>query len=303
MKRQLLICIPIMTTCLVVLGPLFSFNSGTDSPFSAMGQASSCGSPGEPGTCSRSGCHGAGSGGLADNAGPGSVSYTSVPAITGNNYVPGQVYHMTVTVAEAGKAHYGFGCEILDNTGNTNTHVNNTSGTITVTDATNTRTWQAFGTGRLAITHSSAGGYSSNSASFIFDWTAPASGVVNMYLCGNATNNNTVADAPDNIYSLNQQLSPLATGIQEVTSEPISILAYPIPAHDVLNVSFKAQEEGTLKMSLYSIDGLLVRLLDNKNIQQGPYSNTYNINDLPRGTYMIHMELAGRSHSKMIMIQ
>src|ERR1035437_6964799 len=87
------------------------------------GQASSTGSPGELGTCSRSGCHGAGNGGLADNAGPGSVTITSNPAMAGGNqYVAGQTYTMTVTVAETAKPRFGFACEILDNSGSTNTH-------------------------------------------------------------------------------------------------------------------------------------------------------------------------------------
>ncbi|HXC03407.1 MAG TPA: hypothetical protein VNZ86_01570, partial [Bacteroidia bacterium] len=87
MKRKLLFFTPALFLSLIVLGPLCSFNSGIDSVTSGQGQASSVGSPGEMGTCSRSGCHGAGSGGLADNAGPGSVTYTSVPAITGNQYI------------------------------------------------------------------------------------------------------------------------------------------------------------------------------------------------------------------------
>jgi|GEM_PF-539626 hypothetical protein len=303
MKRKLLICIPALLISLIALGPLCSFNAGLDKNKSAMGQASSCGSPGEPGTCSRSGCHGAGSGGLADNGGPGSLTITAVPAISGNNYVPGQLYHMTVTVNESGKAHYGFGCEILDNSGNTNTHTNNTAGTITVTDAANTTTWQAYGTGRLAITQNSSGGYSSNTASFIFDWTAPSSGIVNIYLCGNATNNDGSADAPDNIYSLNRQLSPLATGIVEQETEAISMHAYPVPAHDVLYLSFKTNEDGRLLVNLYSIDGLLIRTLENKGIEAGPYNQSYTIGDLPKGTYVIRMEVGNATHSKLIMIQ
>ncbi|MFI5149071.1 MAG: choice-of-anchor V domain-containing protein [Bacteroidia bacterium] len=304
MKRKPLIWIPVFAGSLLVLGPLCSFNSDTDTSItSAQGQASSVGSPGEMGTCSRSGCHGSGSGGLADNAGPGSVTYTSVPAITGIQYAPGQVYHFTVKVAEAGKAHYGFACEILDNSGSTNGHINNTAGTITVTDATNTRTWQAFGTGRLSVTHSSAGGYSSNSASFIFDWTAPASGTVNIYLCGNATNNNAIADGPDNVYVLNQQLTPLATGIAETEPENLSILAYPVPTRDFLNISFKAREEGCLTLNLYSIDGLLVRVLDKRNYQAGPFAQAYAGGDLPKGTYILRMENGKNSHSKMIMVQ
>ncbi|HXC05810.1 MAG TPA: choice-of-anchor V domain-containing protein, partial [Bacteroidia bacterium] len=206
-------------------------------------------------------------------------------------------------VSETGKTRFGFACEILDNSGSTNGHINNTAGTITVTDATNTRTWQAFGTGRLSVTHSSPGGFASNTASFIFDWTAPASGIVNIYLCGNAANNNGVADSGDNVYVLNQQLNPLATGISGYEQEKMDILAYPVPAHDVFHLSFKAKEEGNLTVSLYSMDGLLVRAYDKTSYASGPFTQTYPVTDLPRGTYIIRMETGKTSHSKMIMIQ
>lgn len=271
---------------LCTLMPLLSFNSG-NSISSAQGQASSCGSPGEPGTCSRSTCHGAGSGGLADNAGPGSVVLNAVPALVGTNYKPGQLYHMTVTVNETGKTHFGFGIEILDNTGNTNTQVNNTAGTFTVTDATNTRTWQAFGTGRLALTHNTKGGVATNTCSFTFDWTAPASGTINMYLAGNATNNNGAADAADNVYTLQKTLTALSTGIEEQSPQKFSVSTYPNPASSGIHFAAEISQSGRLQTGLYNALGMLVKSFDDKEIAAGIYQSDYSLTDIARGMYFL----------------
>jgi len=289
---------------LATLAPLCSFNSGTtDSTMSATGQASSVGSPGEMGTCSRSGCHGAGSGGLADNAGPGSVTWTSVPAMSFSQYSPGQVYHMTVTVAETGKTHFGFELEMLDNSGSTNGHVNNSSGTLKVTDAAHTQIWQAFGTGRLSLGHSSGGGLATNTCSFTFDWTAPSTGTVNMYLCGNATNNNQAADAPDNVYSVHQQLTPLVTAVVEKEQETFTVTAFPVPTRDILNISCKVPEEGNLLVGLFNNSGLLIRTLDNRNLEPGQFTGSYSVGDLSKGIYFLRITCGNETRSKPIMIQ
>src|ERR1700756_1904791 len=78
------------------------------------GASSQTPAPGEV-TCSQSGCHGTGngegsSGGLADNTGGGSVSISGISG----TYVPGTVYHVTVTVNQLGATRFGFNCEALD---------------------------------------------------------------------------------------------------------------------------------------------------------------------------------------------
>ncbi|MGZ4035284.1 MAG: choice-of-anchor V domain-containing protein, partial [Bacteroidia bacterium] len=171
----------------------------------ANGTSSSTGAPGEPHTCSQAGCHGAGdgsssTGGLADNAGPGGIVISSVPAfIGGTQYTPGTTYHMTITINETGKLIFGMDAEILDNSGATDTHINNAIGTYTLTDPAHTRFAQAFGTGRKCVTHVTDGGLSTNTASFIFDWTAPATGVVNIYTSAVAANHDNLPNANDNV--------------------------------------------------------------------------------------------------------
>src|ERR1700741_764898 len=81
------------------------------------GKLGNSGAPGES-TCSQPHCHGAGNGngstgGLADNLGPGSIAI-SCSNMPGGVYVPGTVYHMTVTVTEAGKSLFGFDAVAVD---------------------------------------------------------------------------------------------------------------------------------------------------------------------------------------------
>jgi hypothetical protein len=282
--------------------PLLSFNSGNGTS-SAQGQASSCGSPGEPGTCSRNTCHGAGSGGLADNGGSGSAVLNAVPALVATNYKPGQLYHMTVTVSETGKTRFGFGIEILDNTGSTDGHVNNTAGSFTVTDAVNTRTWQAFGTGRMALTHNTAGGQTSNTSSFTFDWTAPASGTINLYLAGNATNNNGGADAADNVYTLQKSFTPLTTGISEQRGQKFEVNTYPNPANSVIHFAASIPQSARLQAGLYNSLGMLVSTLDDKELSSGNYQSDYSLAGIAKGIYFLKASCGEELVCRTIIVQ
>jgi len=273
------------------------------------GQASSCGSPGELGTCSRSGCHGAGGtpAGIADNAGPGSVTLTAVPALASNQYIPGQVYNMTVTVAQTGIKRFGFGCEILDNSGSTNGKINNTAGTITVTDHINTRTWCAFGTGRCSMTHDTNGGFALNTYSFHFNWTAPSAGYVydsvNIYLCGNACNNNLKADSADYVYSKHIILTKSLTSIANLQANALGLNIYPVPASRQLTVSFSLTEENNVTARLYSIDGKMIKELENNNIAAGNFNQTYSIDGVAKGMYFLNVTAGTTVETKKIIIE
>jgi hypothetical protein len=142
------------------------------------GIAGKTSSPGEL-TCVNS-CHNS----FALNSGPGSITI-SAAGMTNNQYVPGQVYNMTVTVAQTGVGLFGFDTEAL-------LASNNNAGTFTVTDAVSTRikTITVSGVVRNNMTHKLNGGASSGSKNFTFNWTAPAagSGNVTFYFSGVAAN-------------------------------------------------------------------------------------------------------------------
>jgi len=272
------------------------------------GISGSCASPGEPGTCSRSGCHGAGAtpAGIPDNTGPGSVSFSTSPVMTSNQYIPGTTYTVTVTVSQTGKKRFGFACEILDNSGSTNGHINNSAGTITVTDHIHTRTWYAFGSGRMDITQDTLGGLAANTASFNFNWTAPAKGfgTVNVYLCGNAANHDALADSGDYIYSQHIVLTEgVPTNVNEVTSTITGINIFPNPTSQFINLSATISEAGNLTIELYSMDGKMARTLENTTASAGAFTRNYSISDLPKGIYLVRVTNNDYTSAKPLIIQ
>jgi len=278
----------------------------TSSTLDSSGKLGNSGAPGES-TCSQSGCHGAGNGnsttgGLPDNGGPGSITLTSTPVLTGNQYVPNTTYHMTITVSETGKSLFGFDFEALDNSGSTNTSVNNSVGLITITDATHTRKGQSFGTGRVTVTHKSSGGAFANTASFNFDWTAPASGTLNLYYDGNAANGNAIADAQDNVYAHNIQITPAtSTGI-EVVKNSFSVETFPNPATGVFTVRFNADRTQNIDIQLFSMDGKLIKNLTNKKVAAGLFTETFNTEGMAHGLYLLRINMGGQSEAHRLFI-
>lgn len=276
------------------------------------GKLGNTGAPGEF-TCSQSGCHGAGNGpnasgnpttgGLPDNGGPGSVTITSVPAFTGGNqYVPNTTYSITITVSQTGINLFGFSFEAVDNSGSTNLSVNNAVGTITITDPTHTRENQPYGTGRNCATHQTNGGAFPNSASFNFNWTAPASGIANIYYDGNATNSDGYADAQDNVYAHSLQLSPATTGIASVNNHNSSVEIFPNPSTDMFTVHFNMNEANDVDMQLYSVDGKSLKTLVSKKVAAGMFTQSFSTEGLTTGFYFVRINMGGHAETHQIFV-
>lgn len=286
-----------------------AFDSGTKKVENAGGTSTSTGSPGEAHTCSQSGCHGAGNGngstgGLADNAGPGSITISSSPAFTANHYVPGAVYHMSVTVSETGKSIFGFNAEILDNSGNTDLHINNTAGTLTITDPAHTRIAQAYGTGRATVTHTLNGGLASNSKTFVFDWTAPSTGTVNIYTSGIAGNNDNLANAIDNVYLAGKQLTPgAATGIIAEQAAATSLQLFPNPAIGQFTLAFESPYDEAIHMQIESLDGKTVKQFAEVSPEQGLFHQAYSTDGFAPGVYLVKISSAHLQQTRKLIIQ
>lgn len=293
---------------LTSLSAVIVFLLMTSETLDSSGKLVSAGAPGES-SCSNTGCHGAGngnstSGGLADNAGPGSISLTAVPAFTNNKYVPGTTYNMTITVSETGKSLFGFSFESLDNSGNTSLMVNNSTGTIIVTDAVRTRTAQTFGTGRLSLTHKTNGGAVQNAANFVFSWKAPATGTVNFYYDGVAANSNAIEDAGDNVYKNSLQLTPFtgsATAVPLNSTTETSFLLFPNPAREEFTISFNQQDASIIKISLMDINGRVVRSFEKKS-EAGVVNETYPLHDLPAGLYFVKVNTGKKTLTRKFVI-
>ncbi len=299
---------PLITSGLLgIIVLVSSFDDNGKKVANGAGQAAGTTAPGEPHTCSQSGCHGAGNGnsstgGLIDNAGPGNITITSTPSMPGNTYVPGTVYQMSITVNETGKTIFGFVAQMLDNSGSTNLAVNNTAGTLTATDAIHTHTAAAFGTGRKDVTHSVNGGLSTNAATFVYGWTAPATGTVNIYTSATACNHDGLASALDNCYNKHVVIVPATTTGIEKNLTQNSVHLFPNPAGSDFSLSFNTKTDEAYTVAIYSLGGKLIKDFGLTNPTTGTFNQSFNVSELSAGIYLVKLSSKNESIYKKLSI-
>ncbi|MBP6334711.1 MAG: hypothetical protein KA444_04495, partial [Bacteroidia bacterium] len=143
------------------------------------GRAGYTGSPGES-DCTN--CHGS----FAVNTGGGSITLQNGGMPT-NEYVAGQTYNLSITVARSSNSLFGFGFEALNT-------LNDNAGTLNITDAaaTQIKTRVVNSITRRNVVHQLNAGSASGSKTFNFSWTAPITGAgpVTFYFAGAACDGN-----------------------------------------------------------------------------------------------------------------
>ncbi|WP_177199940.1 choice-of-anchor V domain-containing protein [Flexibacter flexilis] len=252
------------------------------------GRAGYTGAPNESNCRS---CHGS----FALNATGGSVTLTSEPAMTNNQYVAGTSYTMTVTVARTGSSVFGLGVEVL-NASNTN------AGTLAVSNSTETQL-KTSGT-RSNIIHKLNGGLVSNSKAFSFKWTAPASGAATFYVATVAGNNNG-SDNGDYVYTTSLALTAApATSIKTLDKESLKLAIYPTPAQSQLSVNYELQESAHVKAKLVSLQGAAVAMLLDEKQNAGAQKMNFEIPaTVAAGTYLLHLSIDDKSVVQKVVIQ
>jgi hypothetical protein len=274
MKKILLSVLAALLVCI-----LPSFNK----KISSSGEIGTAGAPGE-GTCT--GCHSGGASGT-------SISITAVPAFSTNNYVPGQLYTITITVSHSTQPAFGFDCEIL-------TSSNSNAGTMSAAGAG--MQFANAGSKKNATHTSPKSG--SGSASWTFNWTAPASGNAIFYVSGNAVNlnNNFTGDSPAN---KSMVLTPIATTSIREQSEALSELrVFPNPSADICSVSYQASQEQQISIDLFELNGKLVKNMVNEKQNAGPHTNIIDLKGIAKGVYLVKITSEGNAiASRMICVQ
>lgn len=265
--------------------PMAAFIVFTAETASDNGKAGYTGSPNEL-LCDD--CHDA----YAINTGGGSVVLSSANM---NNweYVPGQTYNMTLTVARADNPLFGLGLEALD-------AADNNAGTLTITDAASTQIkTKLVGTvSRRNVVHQLDGGATPDSKDFNFSWTAPATdiGPVTFYFAGVASNADGDETIGDYVYNGTQVITPAnTTGLGSVSGRTFSV--FPNPAADRISVRVK----GAAGIRLIDATGNAVRTL-NQTAEATETLILDQLDLLPRGMYLLEVEQAGtRSLEKVIL--
>ena len=259
--------------------PVWVFMTSSDD--NSAGKAGNTGSPGEQ-TCSTTGCHST----FPSNSQGGSITI-SAPGMTDWQYVPGQTYTISVTVAEQGRGLFGLGFEAL-------TSSNDNAGTLTPGAGTHILTRLVQGVNRVNITHLTDAGLTPNSHTFTFTWTAPSEniGPITFYTAGNAANNGNTASG-DHIYNTSQVVTPANTvGLNELSNR-VDINIYPNPVVNELRVDYSTKKEGRVQVVIYDTMGRTVRTLVDQNLPAGEHKISTDVSDLANGQYILHAMING----------
>jgi hypothetical protein len=258
---------PILAFLLVVI-LLFSTTAFVVKSKYSTGIAGYTGSPSE-GTCSS--CHG---GGTSAASG---ITITSLPAFTGNQYIPGTTYTITVDLAASGFNKFGFGSEIL-NSSNINAGVMQNPGPGVK--------FLNSGARKNAVHTTPKNG--TGAASFSFEWVAPTSGGATVFVGANAVNG-TGGTGGD--FTFNSSLSlteTIGVGVKEHTSQSVSnVLIFPNPVTEFTNLSYVLNKTQTIHVQLTDLTGKIVKEIYTETQNAGYQSKIIDLNDVSSGVYFI----------------
>ncbi len=228
--------------------------SGTRQVASNGAPLGSTGAPSEE-SCARVGCH-VGQGGANNlNTGQGVLNISADGDIA--NYIPGQTYNVTVSIAQSGIERFGFSLLALN-------EQQLSMGTLHVTDSARTQILEGVlqYAGKDYMTYTFAGSYPDQvgTASWTFQWQAPAQnqGHVTFYAAAVAADNDGT-DAGDEVYTI------VFNGLQSSTRSATidhNWNFYPNPAQKGKNIAIEAlPTEGQLRIALYDLMGREVAVL------------------------------------------
>lgn len=266
-----------LTFALGTAGMLFFAGIESDN-----GKAGVTGSPGEN-NCTN--CHNT----YAVNSGAGSITMTS--NMTNWEYVPGQTYQISVTVAQTGKSLFGLGFEALLPSGAN-------AGTLTAGTGTTIKNATVSGNSRRNIVHQLNGGASSGTHTFTFNWAAPTTnvGALTFYAAGDACNGNG-SDTGDYVYTASQSVNPAPVGIAEEVAATFTFSFYPNPATENITVNYSLDQSAKVTYTIFDLTGKQVQS-DSSNRFPGAQQQNVNVNSLEAGTYLLSVNVNGNVITK-----
>lgn len=255
------------------------FFAGIDSD---NGKAGATGSPGEN-NCRN--CHST----YALNSTLGSMTITS--NMTNWEYVPGQTYQISVTVAQTGKNLFGLGFEALQSSGAN-------AGTLTAGTGTTIKNATVAGNSRRNIVHQLNGGASAGTHTFTFNWAAPTTniGAITLYAAGDACNANG-SDTGDYVYTASQVVNPAPVGITEEDLAPFTFSFYPNPATENITVNYSLEQSAKVTYTIYDLTGKQVQS-ESVNRFPGAQQQNVDVNNLQAGTYLLSVNVNGNVITK-----
>ncbi|MES2140261.1 MAG: choice-of-anchor V domain-containing protein [Bacteroidota bacterium] len=250
----------------MVMGSIFISEYSSPAIGSTSGSpAGRTGSPGDGVSCAASGCH---AGGATTQAG---LITSDIPI---EGYSPGQTYTITGTITTSGKTKFGFQISPQNTTGNL-------QGSLIVT---NTSTTKLVGTGKY-ITHKSTGtSFPSGTATWSFNWTAPAqgSGALTFYGAFNSSNNN--GSSSGDVISLSSlAVTEGPVGIADIYNNSNQVIVYPNPVSDKLFITTSLTGSENMTVDIIDVAGKLVREIKSTD-------GSIDFNDITKGYYILKIK-------------
>lgn len=214
------------------------------------------------------------------NGSSGSITITSTPAFTNNEYIPNTTYTINVTVSRSGNSLFGFGLEAFNPTS-----IN--SGTLSVINPSETQI-KTSGSKKNMV-HTLNGGTGTNSKTFSFAWTSPNNGdFVTFKAAGLAANANGQTSG-DFVFTTVLDIIPNApTSVQE-QNEMASFSVYPNPAKENINVQYFSLTNEAIAFSIIDLSGKLIYQTELFSVKSG--NNTFHLSlpsdDISSGIYFL----------------
>jgi len=289
MKRTRLLSF-IFVGAAILIGSQNLYTTSTQPP------AGFTGAPGEA-TCATVGCHNS-------SAAQFSADFATLGGAGQNRLSDGMVantqYTLTVNAGgNSGVPVYGFSITALDATGDSiGNFVLIGSGATTSLLVAN---------GKQYVGHKNA----NSTVAWTFNWQSPATvEPVFFYLVVNRANGDGGVSG-DNVFTATYRAD--ANGIAVVGPSSIqnidaltdkSIMVFPNPISDRLNLSFNLANGSDVKADIYNLNGQLVKPLIEENLSFGSHDRSYNVaGELSTGIYLVKMTIDGADYFKKIVVE
>ena len=231
------------------------------------------------------------------NSGSGMLSVSGIDG----SYVAGESYDLVIELQDPDASRWGFEFTVIDGNGDAIGSLASLDGNTQVSTAG----------GRDYAKHTTAGTQSgtTGSASWTVRWTAPAegSGEASIYVAGNAANGNG-GSSGDHIYADSASWSENTTSSAPLVLAPARLLPnYPNPFNPRTTIAFELDEPRQVNLAIYSLDGRLVRQLENGLRGEGSHEYPWDGMDatgraMPSGTYFYRLQAGDVSQARTMVL-
>lgn len=248
-----------------------------------LGIAGSVSSPGES-NCTF--CH-------TPNAAVSGTTISAIPALTNNEYTPGQTYTIQVNVGCLTLNNFGFGCEILNASNADAGIMQNPQAGVQFSVAANSRK------NATHTTKKAGAGF----ATFQFEWVAPGNGQVKIYAAGMAVNNNNLTSGDAVSTSSLALTASTVSAVNEINRYFTSVNFFPNPIKSDFNLKYHLEQGGLVNVILCDLQGKKIAEFVNENQISGFHSVKALLpSDLNSGAYIMKFLFNGHQSAQRLLI-